>query len=93
LAARLNRLENFNEVRIICCDGCDTSSSIEKNRKLLRGVNGILDEAHNDTLKEETSLLPRRLLRSHRRFRPALRLARGFTGRSKLTVRARRRAA
>jgi site-specific DNA recombinase len=50
----IRRLERFNEVRIVTCDGYDTSSSEEGDRKLTRGVKGLMDEKYLDDLRKDT---------------------------------------
>jgi DNA invertase Pin-like site-specific DNA recombinase len=50
----IRRLEKFNEVRIITCDGYDTSACEEGDRKLTRGVKGLMDEKTLDDLRKDT---------------------------------------
>lgn len=49
----MRRLE-FHGLRLVTCDGYDTSSSSLKNRKLIRVVKGAMDEAYIDDLREDT---------------------------------------
>jgi DNA invertase Pin-like site-specific DNA recombinase len=49
----IRRLE-FHGLRIVTCDGYDTSGTSLKNRKLIRGVKGLLDETYLDDLREDT---------------------------------------
>lgn len=44
----------FRGLRIVTCDGYDTSSGSAKTRKLLRGVKGLVDESYLDDLREDT---------------------------------------
>lgn len=49
----MRRLESHG-VRVITCDGYDTAGASLKNRKLARGVKGLIDEAYLDDLREDT---------------------------------------
>jgi DNA invertase Pin-like site-specific DNA recombinase len=49
----IRRLE-FHGLRIVTCDGYDTAGTSLKNRKLIRGVKGLLDETYLDDLREDT---------------------------------------
>jgi DNA invertase Pin-like site-specific DNA recombinase len=49
----IRRLE-FHGVRLVTCDGYDTSAGSRKNRKLTRGIKGIIDESFLDDLSEDT---------------------------------------
>jgi site-specific DNA recombinase len=49
----MRRLE-FHGVRIVACDGYDTSGGSLKNRKLMRVVRGAMDETYVDDLREDT---------------------------------------
>jgi site-specific DNA recombinase len=50
---RAIRQLEFHGVRIVT-DGYDTSKDSPKNRKLLRGIKGLMDEQYLETLREET---------------------------------------
>jgi len=40
-------------LRLITCDGYDTTTSSEKSRKMLRGIKGLMDESYIDDLRED----------------------------------------
>jgi DNA invertase Pin-like site-specific DNA recombinase len=41
-------------VRVVSCNGYDTHGQTEKNRKLLRGITGLVDQVYLDDLGEDT---------------------------------------
>jgi DNA invertase Pin-like site-specific DNA recombinase len=43
----------FRGLRLITCDGYDTSASTEKSRKIVRGIKGLMDESYIDDLRED----------------------------------------
>ena len=48
----IRKLEHLG-MRIVACDGYDTSAQSEKNRKLLRGITGLVDQVYVDNLGED----------------------------------------
>jgi DNA invertase Pin-like site-specific DNA recombinase len=49
----MRRLENIHGVRIITSDNYDTSKDSAKNRKMMRGFKGIVNEMYIDNLSED----------------------------------------
>jgi len=49
----IRQLEHL-DVRVVSCNGYDTQGQTEKNRKLLRGITGLVDQVYLDDLGEDT---------------------------------------
>jgi site-specific DNA recombinase len=49
----IRQLEHL-KVRVVSCNGYDTLGQTEKNRKLLRGITGLVDQVYLDDLSEDT---------------------------------------
>jgi site-specific DNA recombinase len=49
----IRQLEHLH-IRVVSCNGYDTNGQTEKNRKLLRGITGLVDQVYLDDLGEDT---------------------------------------